>query len=310
MRRAWIVSIVLLLGFIQASGGDNVVGAVRSALAYNNFSLAENEIAAYRLHSGTTPAVVEAISWVGRAALAGGNPEKAGACAAETRKLVLEALKKRPLDAEYHLPLALGNSIEIQAQILFAQGRRGEALSFLTQERETWTRTSIAARIQKNINLLTLEGKPAPALGESPWLGSKPPSLASLRGRPVLLFFWAHWCSDCKREIADIAGIEAEYRVQGLAVIGPTERYGYVAQGQEASPEQEMQYIDLVRRQFYAALAGMPVPVSEQAFRVYGASTTPTLVLIDRKGVVRMYHPGAMPYNELSAQVQATVKRP
>ena len=126
----------------------------------------------------------------------------------------------------------------------------------------------------------------------------------------MLLFFWAHWCGDCKREIGDIARLAAEYRRQGLAVIGPTQRYGYVAQGQEAGPEQELQYIDLVRQQFYSPLAGMPVPVSEEAFRVYGASTTPTLVLIDRKGVVRMYHPGAMPYSELAAQVQAVLKRP
>ena len=287
-----------------------MVGAVRTALAYNNISLAENEIAAYRTRSGATPAVLEAISWVGRGALAAGNMEKAEACAAETRRLVLEALKTRPLDAEYHLPLALGNSIEIQAQVLVAQGRRGEALTFLTHERETWGRTSIRTRLQKNINLLSLEGKPAPPLAESAWLGSKPPSLASLRGHPVLLFFWAHWCADCKREGGDIARLAAEYRPQGLVVIAPTQRYGYVAQGQEAGPEQELRYIDLVRQQFYASLAGTPVPVSEQAFRIYGASTTPTLVLIDARGVVRMYHPGAMPYGELAAQVQAVVTRP
>ena len=310
MLRAWILFAVLLPCLLWASSGDDMVVAVRTALAYNNIPLAEKEIAAYRARSGATPAVVEAMSWVGRGFLAAGNPEKADAYAVETRKLVLEVLKKRTLDAEYHLPIALGNSIEIQAQVMVSQGRRAEALGFLAHERETWGRTSIGARIQKNINLLSLEGKPAPALGVSPWLGSKPPSLISLRGHPVLLFFWAHWCSDCKREIADIARLMAEYRGQGLVTIGPTQRYGYVAQGQEASPEQELKYIEAVRQQIYAPLAGMPVPVSEQAFRAYGASTTPTLVLIDRKGIVRMYHPGAMPYSELAAQVQSVLKRP
>jgi thiol-disulfide isomerase/thioredoxin len=310
MRRAWLVIIGALPGLVLASSGDEMIAVVRNALAFNNFPLAEREIATYRARAGATPAVLEAISWIGRGALAAGNPEKAEACAAETRKLALEVLKKRPLDAEHHLPLALGNAIEIQAQVMVAQGRRAEAISFLTHERQTWGRTSIDARIQKNINLLTLEGKPAPALPESPWLGPKPSSLASLRGHPVLLFFWAHWCGDCKGEVGEIARIAAEYRGQGLVVIGPTQRYGYVAQGQEAGAEQELRYIDLVRQQFYAPLAGMPVPVSEEAFRVYGASTTPTLVLIDRKGVVRMYHPGAMPYRELAAHVQAVLKRP
>src|SRR5438046_2328160 len=137
MCRAWKLFVVLLPGLLLASSGDDLVGAVRTALAYNNIALAEQEIATYRARAGATPAVLEAISWVGRAALAAGNPEKASVCAGETRKLALEVLKKRALDAEYHLPTALGNSIEIQAQVLVREGRRAEAIGFLTQERET-----------------------------------------------------------------------------------------------------------------------------------------------------------------------------
>jgi len=51
-------------------------------------------------------------------------------------------------------------------------------------------------------------------------------------------------------------------------------------------------------------LAGMPIPLSENNFQVYGASTTPTIVLIDPAGVVRYYHPGAVSEQELSARVQ------
>jgi thioredoxin-related protein len=49
----------------------------------------------------------------------------------------------------------------------------------------------------------------------------------------------------------------------------------------------------------------MPVPLSVANFISYGASTTPTLVLIDRAGVVRYYHPGAAPEAELSARIRA-----
>jgi thioredoxin-related protein len=48
----------------------------------------------------------------------------------------------------------------------------------------------------------------------------------------------------------------------------------------------------------------VPAPISEENFKLYGASTTPTLVLIDRHGVVRMYHPGRMPIDELRAEVR------
>ena len=49
----------------------------------------------------------------------------------------------------------------------------------------------------------------------------------------------------------------------------------------------------------------MRVPLSADNFIAYGASTTPTLVLIDRAGVVRYYHPGAVPEAELATRIRA-----
>jgi len=54
-----------------------------------------------------------------------------------------------------------------------------------------------------------------------------------------------------------------------------------------------------VRQERYADIITTPAPVNEENFRRYGASTTPTLVLIDRAGIVRLYHPGRMTYEEL-----------
>jgi len=150
---------------------------------------------------------------------------------------------------------------------------------------------------------LSLEGKPAPALDISHWLGPKPTPLAALKGHPVLLFFWAHWCGDCKAEVPILARLMQTYGPRGLLLVGPTQHYGVVADG-DASPEQETPYIDQVRRQYYVLLNAMPVPVSEQNFLRYGCSTTPTLVLIDRSGIVRLYHPGAMTYDALADNVK------
>jgi hypothetical protein len=84
--------------------------------------------------------------------------------------------------------------------------------------------------------------------------------------------------------------------------------YGYAAGGEEAAPAAEKQYIEQVRRRYYAALADMPVPLGAANFLAYGASTTPTLILIDRAGVVRFYHPGAASEPELSARIQAILR--
>ena len=56
------------------------------------------------------------------------------------------------------------------------------------------------------------------------------------------------------------------------------------------------------------ALQGVPVPVSKENFNLYGASTTPTLVLLDRAGRVALYHPGAMPYEDLRAAIEKVVR--
>ncbi len=103
--------------------------------------------------------------------------------------------------------------------------------------------------------------------------------------------------------------MRSEFASKGLAVLGPTRLYGYTAQAENASPSDELGYIDAVRHRFYAGLLDMPMPVSKYNFDTYGASTTPTLVLLDRTGKVAMYHPGALPYNELKAEIEKVVSR-
>ncbi len=286
-----------------------IVDDVRIALAQNSFGAAESDLNSYRAARGVTPEYLEAYSWMGRAALSAGNYDQAAAYAKQTKALALEQLKQRPLDAEPHLPIALGAAIEVQAQTLAARGQRAQAAAVLRAALRTYGSTSIRARLQKNLNLLSFEGRPAPALREEQFLGSKPPTLAQLKGSPVLLFFWAHWCVDCKAEAPIITQLRTEFAPQGLQVLGPTRYYGYTAQEEHASPSAELAFIDAVRHRFYSGLLDMPVPISAHNFDVYGASTTPTLVLVDRAGKVAMYHPGAMPYEQLKAEIEKVVAR-
>jgi thiol-disulfide isomerase/thioredoxin len=288
-------------GLVTVMAMATVVTDVETAMARGNFPLAEAMLQSYRSQRGLTPEYLEALSWLARGDLITRQFDKADAVAKETEKLAGQSLATRPLDAEPHLPLALGAAIEVEAQVLTANGDRAGALALLHKDLLTFRDTSIRTRIQKNINLLTLEGRAAPALEEREFLGAKPAPLLALRGKPVLLFFWAHWCPDCKQEEHILAQIAREYAPKGLVMIAPTQRYGYVANGDEAGPADELKYIEQIRHQYYADLLSVPAPVSEANFRNYGASTTPTLVVIDRHGVVRLYHPGAMTLDELRA---------
>ena len=228
----------------------------------------------------------------------------------QNQALAVEQLKQRPLDAEPHLPTALGAAIEVESQTLAARGERTQAIAVLQAALHTYGTTSIRARLQKNLNLLSFEGKVAPALRGEQFLGSKPPTLAALKGSPVLLFFWAHWCGDCKAEAPIITQLRSEFAAKGLTVaLRPTRLYGYTAQVENAAPSAELAYIDAVRHRFYAGLLDMPIPISTYNFNVYGASTTPTLVLLDRAGKVAMYHPGALPYDQLKAEIEKVVAK-
>jgi len=268
---------------------------------------AEAQAQAYRAQYGVSPQLLQFMSEIARAKLATGQRRAAQAYAQQTEQLCRQELQRRAVDAEPRLPLALGGAIEVRAQAMAENGNRSGALALLRGALKEYGNTSLQARLQKNLNLLTLEGKPAPPLVEQQYLGPKPPPLSALRGRPILLFFWAHWCADCKHEGPIISRLESEYRSRGLVLLGPTQRYGYAAYGEPAPPQAELQYIDSVRRQYYGDLSNMPVPVSKINFDRYGASTTPTLVLINRRGFVAMYHPGVLSYEELRDEIEKVV---
>jgi thiol-disulfide isomerase/thioredoxin len=272
-----------------------LVENVRESLARNDLPRASEMIRSYRASKGVTPEAVEALSWMARAELAQKNLVQADKYAQETYKLSQDQLKTHPLLRDPNLQIAIGAAIEVEANVLVTRGQRADAVTYLQDQLKTYYATPLRPRIQKNLNLLSLEGKRAPALEH----------VVIPAGKPVLLFFWAHWCSDCKYEIPILARIKAEFAPKGLVLIAPTQKYGYVAGGDDAPPEVELRYIEQVRQQYYGAIIDTPAPVSEENFSRYGASTTPTLVLIDRAGIVKTYHPGGMTYEELRPRVEA-----
>jgi thiol-disulfide isomerase/thioredoxin len=119
-----------------------------------------------------------------------------------------------------------------------------------------------------------------------------PKSLSALRGKPILLFLWAHWCSDCKAQGPVLSRLMKEFGPRGLTVVAPTQLYG--------DPENERQHIARVLNDSYPDLRSVAVPLSSETFNKYGVSSTPTIVLIDRTSIVRLYRPGRMSYEELA----------
>ncbi len=299
--------VAVLAGSACAAPGPktevDIVAVVRAAVEAKDLARGEALVGEFRSLHGVTPEVLEALSWLGRGALAAKELESADRYARETHGLAVAALKSLKLDENTHLQTALGAAIETEALVRVELGARSDAVYFLQQELETYRGTAIHKRLAKNLNLLSLEGQPAPPLDVTEYLDRTVPTFAQLKGNIVVLFFWAHWCPDCKAQSPILAKLLDKYRSQGLVVVAPTQRFGYTATSQSPSPEEELRYIVQVRDTYYPFLRGQPVPVSEANHRTYGVSATPTLVLVDRDGLVRLYHPGRMSETELEAAI-------
>jgi thiol-disulfide isomerase/thioredoxin len=284
--------IYALIALAALPAGAGIIEDVRAAIARKDFGTGEAAVREYRAARGVTPEMLEALSWLGRGTLAATDLDSAERYARETHDLAVIALKERRLDEERHLPIALGASIEVQAQVMAARGERSAAIDYLQQAITQYRTTSIRARLHKNLNLLTLEGKSA-----LPVEGYK------FTGKPTLIFLWAHWCGDCKRQGPVLARLRKEF---DIAVVAPTQLYGYARRGEDAPPAEETKHIRAVWKQFYPELTDVPTPIDAETFANYGVSTTPTLVLVDAEGVVRLYHPGNMSYEDLAAKVRAS----
>lgn len=283
-----------------------IVDLVRDEIAKGDFREAEHLARANMREIGSTPLAIEAFSWLGRGAVAAKNYDAAMTYAARAYEMVEEQLKRRQLDAETHLPIALGAAIEVQALALAGQGKRSEAIMTLQREIEHFKGTSIIMRLNKNMNLLSLEGQPAFPIESQEWLGPKT-SLAELKGKPVVLFLWAHWCGDCKTQGPLLEQVVNKYKSSGITVIAPTQRFGYAEKRRPVGPAEELKYIESIRDQFYPWMKTVSAPVSDELYLRYGVSTTPTYVMIDRDGKVSSYLPGQPTVEQIDALVQKIV---
>ena len=291
-------------------GQTNIIGAVRSAVARHDLSRARHLAQEFYANKGPTPEALEALSWLARGSLNVGRVQNAAMFSQEVYRLAVRQAKQLDVAEEPHLATALGAAIEVLAQTMEKQGKHAEAVRLLNRQFAKFHASPIGARIRKNLNLLTMEGQPAPKLELRQWLGPKPPSLAKLHAQPVLLFFWAHYCEDSRAEGRTLARIRKQFDPATLALIGPTRLYGHLDEHgrKPVGAIEEIQRIKDVFRKYYQALSEMPIIIDTRNFITYGASTTPTLVLVDRDGLVSLYHPGKTPYRDLARRVKELIR--
>jgi thiol-disulfide isomerase/thioredoxin len=136
-----------------------------------------------------------------------------------------------------------------------------------------------------------LIGKPAPEIAPDFALNGRVARLADLRGKVVLLDFWAVWCGPCVSTFPHLRRWSAEYGNRGLEVVGLTYYQGSKEEEQPMLREFAAHHKLKHRLEVLTKDAWMKVG---EAYRM---TVIPMVVLIDRKGVVRMVKVGASPEN-------------
>jgi cytochrome c biogenesis protein CcmG/thiol:disulfide interchange protein DsbE len=194
------------------------------------------------------------------------------------------AVMRELLDFGLTLPSAhvYANAVE-----LLAETGHAATVERSIEESAAHTGTAPEIEIARWLNERPPDEKP---LGEKP-LGEKPHTLAALRGRVVVLDFWATWCEPCQTELPRLKMLADKFKARGLSVVGVTEFYGET-DGQTVTRDAEVSEIAAFAKRLRL---DFPVGVADSGANDlrYGVRALPTAVVIDRRGVVRYISIGA-----------------
>jgi cytochrome c biogenesis protein CcmG/thiol:disulfide interchange protein DsbE len=146
---------------------------------------------------------------------------------------------------------------------------------------------------------LTLGAAPAPLIG-SPApdfaladLDGNPVRLGDLRGRPVIVNFWASYCASCVEEFPLLRTAIAEHRTDGLAVVGVV--------FQDRS-EAARSFMTRMQATWPAAM-----DTTGEVAQAYGVFAPPESFFIDRDGRIAGRQIGELSRADLARQLEAII---
>ena len=109
--------------------------------------------------------------------------------------------------------------------------------------------------------------------------------LSALKGKIVLLDFWATWCGPCRMEIPMLQNLSKKLADKDLVVIGIN----------ALEPEETVRHFVAKNKLTYPVVLTEPDPT---VLQVYNVHAYPTAILIDRDGVIASYRMGVRPGTE------------
>lgn len=185
----------------------------------------------------------------------------------------------------------------VKAELYVERGDTSSALKCINEGLALLDKSGAGYRSLNSSKVkLTLTGSPAPALNFDRTYGEFK-GLEALKGKVVLIDFFAHWCGPCRASFPDMRKLYDDLKDKGLEIVGVTAYYGYYGRD-------NIEKRDMPKETEYAKMADFmkefnmnwSVIFGERSnLEAYGVTGIPTVVVIDREGKVHEFKVGYSP---------------